>query len=273
MDLGDLKDVDELREIQLGKCKCFVHKEHRWVLSIIYHAQGRGLLPRPCTLVMFDAHHDSKRPACMERIRRIRAAGITFDELVSLCKDSLSPLDDDWVMAGMELGLISDAVIFAGADLPAMEVPRRFTDHVGDVHRIELAALPGRELQYQGRLSDVARKKCLSELWSILGWRHAPADGFAFAQKTGQILLDFDLDCFVVHWKEYYFPWPDEVFCNEFYRVSDYSSTKGWSGKRFLDGLVHRAAVVTVAMEPNHCGGEDKAQIILGKVGRFLFSD
>ena len=273
MNLYDLKTIDNLRKISFEKCECFLHEDHRWVLPIIHYAQEKGTLSKPCTIIIFDAHHDAKAPTCIDEIRRVRESGILLEDLICLCRDKLSCLDDDWVKTGMKLGLIGDAVIFGVEDRRNSDCLKRFKDHRGNIHRIELAGLPGGELEYQGSLSDLAQRNGLSELWSILEWQHTPKKGFTFAEDATRILLDIDLDCFVVRWKGYRFPWPDEVFEKEFLSPSECDSTKEWTGKRFFNALVSRAALVTIARESKCCGGDKKADQILSKVNHFLFDD
>lgn len=272
MNLSDLKEIDDLRQVPFGKCDCLLHKEHRWVLPIIFYKQQKNILSHPCTLVMFDAHHDAKDPACKNDILQIKKIGITFEGLIDLCQEKLSKLNDDWVKTGMELGLIDDAVIFGVESSADSANFKRFKDQQENIHKIKLLGLPGKELEYQGDLSDTARRESLSDLWKILGWQCDPQ--FSFAQDGRKILLDLDLDCFIVRWKGCYrFPWPDEVFKKEFLVPSRYQTTLEWTGKDFLNGLVNKAALLTIAREPYCCGGETKATQILGKVNHFLFDD
>ena len=273
MKLDDLKIIDNLRELPFEKCECFLHENHRWVLPIINYAQERGILFKPCKLVMFDAHHDAIEPSCIDEIRRVRESGTGLKDLVCLCRDKLRHLNDDWVTAGMELGLIGDAVIFGVENTRNHTLPKSFVDHCNNRHRIELMGLPGKELKYQGSLSDLTKSTILSEVWRILEWQYTKDTGFKFARAASKILLDFDLDCFVIRWRDYLFPWPDEIFEREFFTPSDYFSTKGWTGKRFLDELVSRAALLTIAREPQCCGGDEKASQILRKVNGFLFDN
>jgi len=272
MSLDDLKRIDNLKKVSFEKCECFLHENHRWVLPIIHYAQERGTLPKPCTLVMFDAHHDAKRPSCIEEICRIRKAGITIKNLICLCKDKLCRHDGDWVKAAMELGLIDDAVIFGVEDRWSSNRLKSFKDHRGDRHRVELLGLPRLELEPQGSLSDIAQEG-FYELWNILDWQCISNEGFTFAKCAKKILLDFDLDCFVINWRDYLFPWPDEVFEKEFFTPSTHWSTEGWTGKKLLDELVSRAALLTIARESKSCGNGEKADQILGKVNHFLFDD
>lgn len=277
MNLSDLEEIDELRQVSFGKSDCLLHKEHRWVLPIIFYKQQKKILPHPCTLVTFDAHQDTLDPSCSckEDILRIRKSGITFNEIVHLCQEKLRKCNDDWIKAGMELGLISDAVIFWAGEEPNignLENLKEYKDLQKNIHKIKLLGLPGTELKCQGDLSDTARWGGLSELWKILGWQYNSR--FSFAEDERKILLDFDLDFFIVRWKGCYrFPWPAEVFKKEFLVQSKYQTTLGWTGKDFLDGLVSRAALLTIAREPYCCGNNTKANQVLGKVNHYLFDN
>lgn len=267
MNLSDLKEIDELRQVSFGKCDCLLHKDHRWVLPIIFHKQQKKILPHPCTLVTFDAHHDILAPSCKEDILRIKKTGITFDELVNLCQEKLREDDDDWINTGIELGLIDNAVIFCVRDRRNSFHLDKYEDQQGNINKIKLLGLLGEELKCRGDLSDISRLEDLSELWKILGWQYNQQ--FSFAQDGRKILLDFDLDYFTVKWRAYCFPWPDEVFKKEFL----VQSNSGWTGKDFLNGLINKAALLTIAREPDFCGGDTKATEILGKVNRFLFDN
>lgn len=149
---------------------------------IIYDAQEREILPKPCTLVMFDAHDDATRlgSACMEKIREMRDRGITLEALMQLCQDDLRRDDGDWVMAGAELGLIGDAVSFGVEDREKKDRLKRFEDHLGNTHRIELMGLPGEAFAYKGGLIDHIRRDDFSDLWDILQWEHVRGRGFRF---------------------------------------------------------------------------------------------
>ena len=123
-ELKSLVEIDALRETSVGDRRCLIHRDHRWTLVLLHWAQEKGLLPRPCNLVMFDAHHDALEPACAGRLDRVRIEGLSAAILFDICTGArqndwdarLNPLDDDWVRAGMRLGLIRDAVIFGVHD-------------------------------------------------------------------------------------------------------------------------------------------------------------
>lgn len=268
--LQTLVELDELRASSIGGRSVLIHKDHRWLLPLIHSSQVHGRLPTPCNLAMFDAHHDALEPHCLDRIRSLREAGFTIEELIELCNRDLRILDDDWLQAAMYLGLIRDAVLFGVHDVGCVNFPMMFVDSAGERHRIEVMGLPGRQLGYQGHLSDLAKGRAYEHAWQILGWECQSSGYFRFADDAPKIALDFDLDCFAVPWREYVFPWPDEVFEAEFIKPSTYSTTEGMSGQTFVLGLAQKGGLITIATEPRHCGGVEKAAHILDRFSHYV---
>ena len=62
-ELKSLVEIDALRETSAGDPRCLIHRDHRWTLALLHRAQEKGLIPRPCNLVTFDAHHHALEPA------------------------------------------------------------------------------------------------------------------------------------------------------------------------------------------------------------------
>lgn len=269
-ELTELTRVDELLVKVVDDYAFYIHRDHRWVLPIIHQAQQCGTIPTPVDLAMFDAHHDALEPRCLPRIQEIRNASPTTDTLIDLCRNHLSQQDDDWLLAAMHLGLVGNAVIFGVHECGLSKFPLSFRDAVGAEHCVEIMGLPGRELQYQGRLSDIARRREHERTWGVLGWCR-PMDGIFSIRRDSKLILDFDLDCFVVPWREYYFPWPEEVWSREFCEPSHYFTTDGLSGRDFVSQLAASSGLITIATEPNHCGGEQKAALILADAFKYFF--
>ncbi len=135
---------------------------------------------------------------------------------------------------------------------------RNFADHAGGRHPIFLIGVPGEELGDQGDLSDLARRQELTDLWGLLRWSPEAGTGFSFEAVLERAYLTMDLDCFVVDWRNYLFPWPEEVYRDKFMTASTYCSTRGWTGKRCFHGLLKQAGTVDIAREPSCCGGRGK---------------
>ncbi len=276
--MNRLVEVDGLREVRCHGPRCLMHRDHRWTLVILDWAQTRGLVPRPCNLVLFDAHHDTCPPHCHRRLDETRRAGLTAEELFDICLGSqhaederLSTKDDDWIQAGMRLGLIGNAVVF-GVHHPGMDFPRRVEDAVGETHWIDVLPRPNSALGYQGAPGDTV--KVNRRAWEIIGWEQQGERRW-FRQEGPPFLLDIDLDYFAVSWEDYLFPWPEEVFQREFMTPSEQPSTQGRTTRDFFMGLLDRASLLTISTEPRHCGDGDhegpKVESILRRMNEYAF--
>ena len=157
MGLSNLVELDDLQVVAGLDKPSFVHTDHRWMLPIVHYAQERSWLPRPCTLVLFDEHHDALPPRNLKELQRACGQPLTPEHVVQICKTILSPLDDDWITAGMDLGLFDGAIVFGVRQMGDLEGLRSYRDISGIEHQLFFPSLPGRALGYQGELSDRAR--------------------------------------------------------------------------------------------------------------------
>jgi hypothetical protein len=221
---------------------------------------------------MFDRHHDALPPRHYAKLQSSKPYDLSIDGVIALCNSVLSTLDDDWVTAGMELGIISDAVILGVQDTFNLDDLEEFVDSNGTKHALYFPGLPGGELQFKGELSDVVRDSEFEPLWKLLHWSPPRGGSNGFASTRPKFALDFDLDCFVMEWHAYLLPWLDEVWHKEFFEISDYWSTKGLSGASWLLDLRAAAGVLTFATEPDFCGGDVKASQIFADLNRYLFT-
>jgi hypothetical protein len=268
------KDLSELGLYKFGRYRdstVVIHDDDRWILPVVLAAQNDGLINPSATLISFDQHHDALDVrAGISPLVKLRKEGCPSTDFLKVVKEHLSSLDDDWIKAGMELDLFSDAVVF-GVARGGDRIPRQYKDHMACLHKVLLEySLPGHSLGYHGNLSDIARHEELRDLWDVLRWQ--PAKGqFAFHHDAPQLVVNIDLDCFAVYWRDFAFPWPDEVFEDHFEKPSDYFGTTGFTGGWFIRELLARAPIITIAREPSCCGSDAKADEILEKVDRFVF--
>jgi hypothetical protein len=199
----------------------FVFDHHRgafalWALA----SQARGA---PLSLLSFDRHLDLERPA-----EAPPGAGSPLEVLERYARLSLSPANDDHIVAAMEAGAVGDAALFARSHAPrSAPFPGSFQPYLdasGRRHHCHFAHSPD----------------------------DAPADLLAWLARAGPIALDVDLDCFTTLSDGH----PDEVvswdaeLIDAFLRPPD--------SERFWDALLERAAVLTIAREPYHCGGLER---------------
>jgi hypothetical protein len=273
--MTSLAQIDGLSEVQCHGPRCMIHRDHRWKLVILHWAQTMGHAPRPCNLVLFDAHHDACTPYCSGRLDETRRAGVTAENLFDIClggDDRLSTQDDDWIQAGMRLGLIGNAVVF-GAQYTGMKFPVKVEDAVGEVHWIEGLPRPNSALKHEGALGDIIRMN--PRAWETIGWEQQGQRHW-FRHEGTPFLLDIDLDYFAIRWDRYILPWSDEVFEGEFLTPSQQPTTQDVTTRDFFMGLLDRASLVTIATEPRHCGDGDqegpKVASILRRVNAYGFN-
>lgn len=283
MKLNELIKLDNLKKASLFGRDCFIHDDHRWVLPVLFNAQEKGKLDKPCTAIILDRHHDSLAPRCENKINQLRDNGLTIEALIELCQHDLGGQDDDWIIAGMELGLIADAIVF-GASYDYLThkddrilvktvkhlVRLSFEDHFNNEHLIYLVDNVYNELMSKGCLCDYSQSDYFSELWNIINWRFIPQQGFTFADTKKKMLLDFDLDYFGFSCGDYIFPWPEKVFNNEIYSESQDWPIQ-WSMKKFIVEFIRQAGILTIAREPQFCGSEEEADQILKILNERIF--
>ena len=271
MDWEDAVTEDRIWEGNVAGRPCYIHRDHRWALAIALRELGEAL---PLTLVTFDAHTDLLEPSstCKGDLEQALREGPTVERVADICQRKLSRNDDDWILAGMELGMVRHAVALGVSHwAQGLRDLTEYLDHRGVRHGIAVVGHPGEEFEYQGKLSDVVRSGELAHLWSLLGWSWE-GTVFGFEDLAEPIWLDVDLDAFAVKWEEFLFPWPEEVWSKRYHVPSGYFSTKGWTGRKFFQQLVKRARLITISTEPDCCGGDAKALRILKDLSRHLLS-
>lgn len=224
--LAPLVSADALAFFEFEGKNVLLHEDHRWVLPMVFAAQERGLLPRPVKVVLFDRHPDAADPPPLAI-----GTDLTLATVIDICDRTIGKHDDDWITAGIELGLLDDVFIF-GVDDRMGELPKAVGDRV-IMGRYSLpAALPA-------DLSARAR--------AVLEWTDTP------------ILLDIDLDCFAYPYREQVLAWSEEIFANQFLPDG------------FTRSLIDRAGLITVCREAGCCGGSDNADKIWALTQRYLF--
>ena len=235
-----------------------VFDDHRWTLPLVALAAQQGLTALPATLVSFDRHRDSLAPlGGAAPLKPYRAGASDMRELLELVRVQLSPRDDDWIAAGMEMGLIGDVVQFSSnLDMTEPEPPvHDYRDHTGALHRMFRLGRPQNELSFKGALAD-PEHPAWGGLREAAGWD--PGGG----RFAAPYILDLDLDYWTLSWDTYTFPFPAEVFAGEFGAVCQPTVGTLYPVARFFEGLLLGTPLVTIAREPDFCGGEANAESI-----------
>jgi hypothetical protein len=248
-----------------------IFRDHRWTLPIMALAAQQGLIRLPALMICFDRHRDFLDPYCgTEPLARYRRDGGSIESLVEMISEDLSPRDDDWVRAGMELGFIGDLVHFSSnLELTASESPfESYQDSSGLAHRVFRLGRPVAELSYKGALVFPEHPAVSAGLWDMLAWDPRIA---SIGESARPFILDIDLDYGTISWDICTFPFPKEVRIREFDEPCQSKYTSGLTGSRFLTGLIRQANIVTISTEPDYCGGADTSRKVLDWADRYLF--
>ncbi|MCA2979476.1 MAG: UPF0489 family protein [Myxococcaceae bacterium] len=190
---------------------------------------------RPAVLVTFDRHFDLVPPAASVPMRPAPAEADAF------ARTHLDPRNVDHVIAAMEAGLVTDALVVARAWPVGAHRGRAWTSRAGVEHRLVGAPTLERLLEDPVALQVLER-----------------------AEAT---LLDFDLDCFVTPSDADPFtvvPWPRDL-------VRDFLCPAG--GERFWALALARCRALTIAREPNHCGGVIASNRLFEAVAQVVFAE
>lgn len=246
-----------------------LYEDHRSLVFVLWYALNKAkTYTKPPMLIYFDGHDDAKQPsiAAMRAAEEVRK-GASEKDVFSFVEWELGGLDDDWLIAAMEIGVVGDALLVGCEDASNLQgFLSIHTDHRGDTHRIWHIHNLWDALEYQGALTDVVRKSEFQDLWTALGWEPR---GWFNSNETN-LVLDFDLDCFAGEFAGCTLPWPHDVLINSFQRQSR-QLNNGMSAQRFLRTLCDRSPFVTIARESPYCGGTAHSQQILETLDQILW--
>lgn len=219
-----------------GELDAFVFDPHRlafpcWAMAV---ADGPA-----ATLITLDRHLDLVPPSTEIPDR---SAGVKA--LDAFARWSLDVRNYDHILAAMEAGIISDAVVIARA-VPKGAFPGGvWTDRRGVAHRITVVPTVDR----------------IVERWSSMD----PTEAELLIREAPRVLLDVDLDCFTTLSDAdpmTVIPWPKQI-------IREHLVPKG--SAELWDVVLGKCAAFTFAREPSHAGGlvasgtlfEDAAEVI-----------
>lgn len=270
--LSKLANIDEWKKIDGLPIESYIHRDHRYCLVPAFY---KSISPdfEPMTLIGFDFHHDTcvPTPAALKKMSLLKNTK-NIDDFIDFVKNDLGSNDDDWIIAGMELGLIDDAVIFGiNQDTPSSR--DNYVDSQNRSHKIiQTSSVPGQMFGYQDALSDISRKKASNDLWDTIGWQLDEKSKKFVLNMNKKFWINIDLDCFIMSWQDYIFPWKEVVFRDRFIKDTSYGAAEGWTGKKFTDEIIKNSKLLTICTEPECCGGRLNSATILKRLNQYMFN-
>lgn len=271
--ISQLSYHTNIETFPLGNDKHIIlYDDHRCLLNILFEAHKLGLFPKTPNLLYFDRHEDAcgtptSKGKLLAKFNVKQIIDISARDFWSFVEFDLSEIDDDWLLTGMELGLINDAVLIGqkeNSNISRMDNIYEDTDK--GKHQIFSIRHLNDSLGCRGCLGDnVIKESYYENVRNILEYNQPPYgrhDKFS-EELTRPIVLDFDLDCFTTECEEKRYAWPENIFKSMFYdnhTVND-----------FMQRMIERASFITICREPDCCGGIGESNKILSYLDKYLF--
>lgn len=202
----------------------------------------------PALLVTLDRHFDLVPPRDPATIPEASAPLKIIDEYA---RWELDYRNFDHVLAAMESGLVSDAIVVArNRPRRALEA-EAYVDRRGETHRILSASTLDR----------------LADGFGTGSGSPEGVDAEGLIRRARAIILDLDLDCFTTMSDAdptEVVPWTRELIHRQLLPLGS---------EAFWDAVLFKSRVLTIACEPLHCGGLIASNRLFEDLAHVLFRE
>lgn len=249
-----------------------LYDDHRSILNVLFETKKLGLFSTTPNIIFFDKHDDACNPQInakdlFEKWGIERIEDVSSRDFWSFVEFDLSGLDDDWLLAGMELGLINHAVVIGQTENSNMrDLNNLFESSDGEVHELFDIYHLNYSLGSRGCLGDnVIKEPYYENVRNIFEYNQPPYGRYDKFSKevTNPIVLDFDLDCFTTECENNVYAWPEAIFREKYYDNE--------TVQYFMYRLIERSTFITICREPKCCGGLGESNKILGYLDKYFF--
>lgn len=268
-----LHELDLRANIKTYPCndkRLVLYDDHRYLLNVIFILRKNGFINSPIDLVYFDYHED-RCPApdsVKKKSKDFDIENTTLEEFFSITEFDLNPLDDNWLLTGMEFNLIQDAVVIGAEEKNSTESHVVYTDQSGNDHNFYSISHLSYSLGSRGCLGDSFIKQPYFNLIRDFFCYNTDSSDSYTVDIDRPFILDFDLDCFSADFKDKRMAWPEDIFHEEiFTRVGH----NGISSYNFIQQLIQDSVLITICRENGSCGGLGEAFRILSFLDKYLF--
>lgn len=249
-----------------------VYDDHRCLLNVLFEAFKLGMFTSCPNIIYFDRHDDAcnpniKKSELFERWGVTELKDVSSPNFWSFVEFDLGHLDDDWLLAGMELGLINNAVVIGPQDNSnILTLNNHFVSTDDYIHEIYSISHIKSSIGCRGCLGDsVIKEPYYNAVRNIFEYNQPPYGRYyKFSDEvTSPFVLDFDLDCFTTECEDKLYAWPESIFRRMYYDKSEVTY--------FMRDLISRSQFITICREPSCCGGIGESNKILEYLDRYLF--
>lgn len=270
----DLYELSRLNNVNLKATsisQVAVYEDHRTLINVLFQLSEAYGDREPFDLIMFDNHDDFCHVSesvgdKLEKVLETRCKR----ELSTIVEFDLNGLDDNWVTAGMELGLIGNVFLFnsneSGIDFRESYQTRRFGIHhmynMGNVWSV---------IGHRGELNDPIKNQ-FRPLWDDFGWELHEGK-FYFKEKRNRFVFDIDLDCFSTSILDKTVAIPEELIIERLTENLHPSYHHYYTAQAFMKELIRKSELVTLCFENGCCGGFRESHKIFNMVDYVLFDN
>ncbi|TPD71273.1 hypothetical protein [Flavobacterium microcysteis] len=253
-DINDLSKRSNINVKHTYNSDVVIYEDHRTILNVFYFLKLNGLATFPIDLFMFDDHDDFLNPsaAALKKINEFNLEAPSEREFWSFTEFDLKTSDDDWVKAGMELGLINNVFLFHSSKASYSFSSKHQTESYGEKRVYNLGSVWD-ALHFRGSLEDYSNDVEYGQLWKDMGW--IKRNGKFEFERENDFIIDFDLDCFSTFIVDKNYAIPEDILIKKF---EEYKRTENhYYGKPsdFVKKLIENSILTTVCFENNSCGG------------------
>lgn len=266
--LSQLFYYSNIETFSFGEKTIVLYDDHRTVLTVIFEALRMKMLSQTPNIIYFDWHDDGCEPDCnidelWKKWKVDKIQDVDPRDFWSFVEFDLSHQDDDWLLAGMKLGLINDAVVVgAHKEYNISSMNGKYSSKKG-IHKVYSIAHLDYEISSRGCLGDcLIKEPYYRDVRSIFGYNVSQCND-CFEPNTPPFVLDFDLDCFTTQCEEKTYAWPEMIFRQKY---ADNYKTQG-----FMIELIERAQIITICREAKCCGGLGESNKILYYLDKYFF--
>lgn len=249
-----------------------LYDDHRSILNVLFEAKRLGLYKKIPNLIFFDRHDDACNPDICSKDLFEKWGVDTIEQVSSrdfwtFVEFDLNGLDDDWLLAGMELDLINHAVVIGQTENTNMRSHNNKYVSSNEIeHKLYEISHLDWSIGSRGCLGDnVIKIPYYNDIRDIFEYNQTPYGRYdKFSQEvTNPFVLDFDLDCFTTECEDRTYAWPEEIFKEKYVENDDVR----W----FMNRLLKRASIITICREPSCCGGIGESNKILWYLDNYFF--
>ena len=249
-----------------------LYDDHRSILNVIFEAKRLGLFGAAPNIIFFDRHDDACNPnlnvgELLGKWGVDKIEEVTSQYFWSFVEFDLSGVDDDWLLAGMELGLINHAVVIGqNENHNIRDMNNMFESSDGIHHELFDISHLDWSIGSRGCLGDnVIKEEYYENVRNIFEYNQPPyGDYDKFSKEvTNPFVLDFDLDCFTTECEDNVYAWPEAIFREKYFENKNVY--------HFMRRLIERSTFITICREPTCCGGLGESNKILGYLDRYFF--